>query len=257
MSKPLRLRQICLTAPRLAPVIEHIEFIFEVAVCYRDPNVAHYGLENALIPIGTNFLEIVSPIQPDTAAGRFISRTRGHGGYMAIFQADDPHRRQDHANAMGVRTAHFIDREAYQSAQLHPRDCRAAFIEFGHSNGDDSLNGQWWPAGPRWQDFIRTTSTRKMVAIDIESPQPAELARHWGAILELPVLELDGVPGVSPECCSIRFVDGPSECMSALVLDVANAAQTLARAVDRGFRVTEDSFHLAGVHFRIQQQADS
>ena len=85
MDDYLLLRQICLAAPSLAPVIADIEAIFGVAVCYRDGNVAKYGLENALIPIGTGFLEVVAPTKDETAAGRFIERTRGHGGYMAIF----------------------------------------------------------------------------------------------------------------------------------------------------------------------------
>ena len=101
MADYLRLRQICLAAPRLARVTDDIQSIFKVAVCYRDPNVARYGLENALIPIGTDLLEVVAPTREDTAAGRFISRTRGHGGYMAIFQASDPRRRQAHAEALG------------------------------------------------------------------------------------------------------------------------------------------------------------
>jgi hypothetical protein len=39
------------------------------------------------------------------------------------------------------------------------------------------------------------------------------------------------------------------------VVNVVDSAATLDRAVDRGLRVTHDSFHLAGVNFRIQQQA--
>src|SRR5437588_5140332 len=87
MADYLRLRQICLAAPKLEPVVSDIHDIFGVEVCYRDPGVGAFGLQNALFVIGTNFLEIVSPIEPNTAGGRFIERTKGHGGYMAIFQA--------------------------------------------------------------------------------------------------------------------------------------------------------------------------
>ena len=125
----LRLRQICLAVPLLDRVVDDLQAIFGLSVCHRDPGLAAYGLENALLPVGTDFLEVVSPIQADTAAGRFIERTRGHGGYMAIFQAEDPRKRQAAAAALGVRTAHEIDQPGYQSVQLHPRDCRAAFIE--------------------------------------------------------------------------------------------------------------------------------
>ena len=54
MADYLRLRQICLAAPRLAPVVADLEEIFGIRVCYRDINVAKYGLENALFMIGTD-----------------------------------------------------------------------------------------------------------------------------------------------------------------------------------------------------------
>ncbi|MGY3198694.1 hypothetical protein ACVIWU_008060 [Bradyrhizobium sp. USDA 4509] len=132
MAEYMRLRQICLVAPQLAPVIADISAIMGLDVCYRDGNVAKYGLENALLPVDTILLEVVAPFQPGpgTAAGRFIEKTGGRGGYMAIFVCEDPDARGAKANAMGVRTANVITHAPYHGVQLHPRDCRAAFIEF-------------------------------------------------------------------------------------------------------------------------------
>src|ERR1700734_1187180 len=93
----IRLRQICLVAPNLEPVITDIADIMGLDVCYRDGNVAKYGLENALLPVDTILLEVVAPFQPDTAAGRFLDKTRGHGGYMGTFCCDDPDARAKHA----------------------------------------------------------------------------------------------------------------------------------------------------------------
>jgi Glyoxalase-like domain len=251
MADYLRLRQICLAAPQLKRVVDDIQTIFRLEVCYRDPNVAPYGLENALIPIGTDFLEVVSPIREDTAAGRFISRTRGHGGYMAIFQANDPRRRQAHAKSLGVRTAHEIEREAYQSAQLHPRDCRAAFIELGHSQGGDEKIGTWWPAGPNWKDYVRTTDTMRMLGISLESPQPAELAAHWSAILETPITQNGTALALRFEDAFIHFLPGSAEVLVSIHIQVHDQAATLERALACGYRVEHNAFHLAGVHFRV------
>src|SRR3954465_4305793 len=85
MAPYIRLRQICLVAPQLEPVISDISAIMGLDVCYRDGNVAKYGLENALLPVDTILLEVVAPFQPGTAAGRFIEKTGGRGGYMALF----------------------------------------------------------------------------------------------------------------------------------------------------------------------------
>jgi hypothetical protein len=72
MAPYMRLRQICLVAPQLEPVISDIAGIMGLEACYRDGNVAKYGLENALLPVDTILLEVVAPFKDGTAAGRFI-----------------------------------------------------------------------------------------------------------------------------------------------------------------------------------------
>lgn len=249
MPHPLRLRQVCLAAPRLEPVVDDLQAILGLQVCHRDPGLIAYGLQNALLPVGTDFIEVVAPVQADTAAGRFIHRTRGHGGYMAIFQADDPKQGQARAAALGVRTAHTIDRPDYQSVQLHPRECRAAFIELGHSpGGDDRQAGTWWPAGPHWQAGQRTSDTRRLLGVVLESPEPAALLAHWARILGLPG---DGQP-LQVDGTQISAAPGPADALGAVELAVADVDATLARAIDRGLWVQGSSFHLAGVHIRLQ-----
>ena len=108
MADYFRLRQICLVANDLPPVIGDMEAIFGVKLAYQDPHVRQYGLENALFPFGLAFVEVVSPVEAETAAGRFLERSNGVGGYMAIFNCSDPERRGRHANALGVRTAHTM-----------------------------------------------------------------------------------------------------------------------------------------------------
>src|SRR5271170_645625 len=114
MAPYLRLRQICLVAPYLAPAISDISAIMGLKICYRDGNVAKYGLENALLPVDTILLEVVAPFQEGTAAGRFLQKTGGHGGYMAIFCCDDPGARAEHAEQIGVRIANVIGHSPYR-----------------------------------------------------------------------------------------------------------------------------------------------
>ncbi len=250
---PLRLRQVCLAAPRLEPVVSDLQTILGLRVCHRDPGLIAYGLENALLPLGNDFIEVVAPVQADTAAGRFIQRSRGHGGYMAIFQAHNPRERQAHAAALGVRTAHQIDRADYQNAQLHPRDCRAAFIEFGHSPGGESRQGSWWPAGPDWQAFVNTAHTQRLLGIVLESPDPAALAAHWARILQVPLASAASGLQMVVDGVAISAEPGPTDCLGAVLLQVADVTATLARAVHCGLWVQGSSFHLAGMHFRLQQ----
>ena len=247
MAPYLRLRQICLVAPHLEPVISDIAAIMGLNVCYRDGNVAKYGLENALLPVDTILLEVVAPFQPGTAAGRFLDKTGGRGGYMAIFCCDDPDAYGQRANAMGVRTANVITHAPYHGVQLHPRDCRAAFIEFNHTEGSDDILGPYPPAGPDWQKFIRKDVTQGLTAVEMQSPDPQGLAAHWGKIIGVAV---DGSE-LKLTNATFRFVKGASEIMSALEFRVTDAAHVLHVARSKGLAVAGNEFLLGGVTFRV------
>ncbi|WP_369726560.1 hypothetical protein AB8Z38_21280 [Bradyrhizobium sp. LLZ17] len=248
----MRLRQICLVAPQLAPVISDIAEIMGLAVCYRDGNVAKYGLENALLPVDTILLEVVAPFRDGTTAGRFIEKSGGRGGYMAIFCCNDPDERGRNANAMGVRTANVIDHAPYHGVQLHPRDCRAAFIEFNHTEGSDDILGTYPPAGPDWQKFIRTDVTQALTAVEMQSPDPQGLAEHWGKIIGVvPGTTCGGEAELKLPNASFRFVKGASEIMSALEFQVADVTRVLHAARQKGHAVAGNEFLLGGVTFRL------
>jgi hypothetical protein len=248
----LRLRQICLVAPHLEPVVSDIAAIMGLNVCYRDGNVAKYGLENALLPVDTILLEVVAPFQDGTAAGRFLQKTGGHGGYMAIFCCDDPNARAKHAGSIGVRVANLIDHAPYHGVQLHPRDCRAAFIEFNHTDGSDDILGPYPPAGPDWQKSISKDVTQTLVGVEMQGPDPQALAEHWGRIIELPVSKgTDGEPALKLPNCSFAFVKGPGEIMSALTFQVRDVASVRDAAKAKGCPTSGDSFLLGGVTFKL------
>ncbi|WP_315767645.1 MULTISPECIES: VOC family protein [unclassified Bradyrhizobium] len=249
----LHLRQVCLVAPRLEPVVSDIAEIMGLEVCYRDPHVGKYGLENALLPVDTILLEIVAPIRAGTAAGRFLEKTGGQGGYMAIFACDDPDARGERANALGVRTANVIDHPPYHGVQLHPRDCRAAFIEFNHTTGSDDILGCYPPAGPDWQRAIRKNVTMALTAVELQSPDPSGLAAHWGRILEIaPTVEAGETPQIDLPNARFRFVEGDREIVSGLTFRAADARGICAAAQARGHSVVNGGFSLGGVTFRLQ-----
>jgi hypothetical protein len=252
MAGYIRLRQICLVAPHLQPVVGDIAGIMGLNVCYRDGNVAKYGLENALLPVDTILLEVVAPFQPGTAAGRFLDKTGGHGGYMAIFCCDDPDARGKHAGTIGVRIANVIDHSPYRGVQLHPRDCRAAFIEFNHTDGSDDILGPYPPAGPDWSKSIRKDVTQALTGVEMQSPDPQGLAEHWGRIIEIAVgTNQDGEPELRLPNCSFRFVKGASEIMSGLTFRVGDIAAVRDAAKKKGYVVKGDSFDLGGVTFSL------
>ena len=70
----LKMRQICLVARDLDAAEADLSAIFGLEVGYRDPQIKRLGLHNFLMPVGDNFLEVVSPIREGTTAERYIDR---------------------------------------------------------------------------------------------------------------------------------------------------------------------------------------
>jgi hypothetical protein len=252
VSAYVRLRQICLVALQLEPVIGDIAGIMGLSVCYRDGNVAKYGLVNALLPVDTILLEVVAPFREGTAAGRFLDKTGGRGGYMAIFCCDDPDAYGRRANAMGVRTANVITHAPYHGVQLHPRDCRAAFIEFNHTDGSDDVLGPYPPAGPDWQEAIRKDVTLAITGVEMQSPDPAGLAEHWGKIIGVGVSKNgNGEAELKLPNATFRFVNGESEIMSGLDFRVGDVQAVCDAAKAKGYAVSGGEFLLGGIKFHI------
>lgn len=255
MSDYFRLRQIALAAHDLPKVIADFQYIFGVKLAYQDPHVAQFGLENALFPFGLAFIEVVAPCAENTAAGRFITRSGGIGGYMAIFNCSDPARRAAHAAAMGVPTAHAMDIDGFVGYQLHPRLCRATMIEFDHTPGEADARGRYFPAGgDGWQGAIKTDVTRGIREIIVESPDPSDLGVFWGRLLEKHWMP-DGSGGrIDVDMIDIRIVqtpEGAREDLRAIVIDSNDVAGTLLRAEERGMDVIAHSFQMCGVRFDI------
>ncbi|MFT4585499.1 MAG: hypothetical protein ACI8XZ_005269, partial [Gammaproteobacteria bacterium] len=53
----LHLRQVAFVAAKLQPVVDDLRSILGLEVCYVDEEVGVFGLENSLLPVGSNFIE--------------------------------------------------------------------------------------------------------------------------------------------------------------------------------------------------------
>jgi len=98
----LRLRQLALVAQDLDPVVDDLKSVFGVEVAFNDPGVSTFGLKNAVIPVGHQFVEVVAPIEENTAGGRYLERRNGDGGYMVILQTDDHPPYKQRVDELGV-----------------------------------------------------------------------------------------------------------------------------------------------------------
>jgi hypothetical protein len=153
---------------------------------------------------------------------------------------------------MGVRTANVITHAPYHGVQLHPRDCRAAFIEFNHTDGSDDVLGPYPPAGPDWQKSIRKDTTLALTGVEMESPEPEVLAAHWGKLIGVAVgKNASGEPELKLPNASFRFVKGGSDLMSGLTFKVVDIAKVRDAAKAKGCKISGDGFDLCGVRFNL------
>ena len=251
----LRLRQICLVARELDPVVDALCAVFGVQVCHRDPEVGQFGLHNALMPFGQQFLEVVAPVREGTTAGRYLERRAGDGGYMVILDSEALPRWRTHVAEIGVRIAAPLALGEYEGMQLHPRDTGGALLEINTTRGGADLNGPYWPAGPHWTDHVSTARVAGFAGARLQSTDPAALAQRWGRILQRPASQAQDadarwqVPVDNAQLQFEREADGRGEGLAAVLLRTRDADAIRATAQARGLAVAEDRVRLCGVDF--------
>jgi hypothetical protein len=252
----LRLRQIALVAERLAPVERDLTEVLGIQVCYRDPGVAHFGLENALMPIGNQLLEVVAPTREDTAAGRYLTRRGGDGGYMVITQCDEHRPRRQRVEELGIRIVNQFETHEFRNMQLHPKDTGGSFFEIDEQVGPDAhdLDGPWEPAGPDWQRGRALDRVTGIAAAEIQCDDPAAVAARWSEIAQIPVSERDGHPSLVLDNATLRFVacrDGRPEGLGGIDVTCVDREAVLAAARARNAVTAPEQIYLCGLRINL------
>ncbi|MFZ8999474.1 MAG: hypothetical protein ACO307_10150 [Ilumatobacteraceae bacterium] len=178
----IRLRQVVLAAVDLAGTEAAVVDTLGVSLCYRDPGVGVFGLRNALFPIGEQLLEIVSPIQDGTTAGRLIDKRGGDTGYMVILEVDDLDTMRSRIAAAGARIVYEAVTEGIVGLHLHPADVGGAILSIDRAE----TWGEWPWAGPEWRAHVITDVVRAVVAVEIEANDPSAMAARWSEVLGRP-----------------------------------------------------------------------
>lgn len=251
----LRLKQICLVAADLDSVEEDLKSILGLGVAFSDPGLSQFGLRNVMLPIGNNFLEVVSPTRENTTAGRFLERRDGDGGYMVILQCGDIEAMRDRARRLGIRIVWEDSDEDTAGIQLHPKDLPGALADIRQNTGDQSPTGPWSPAGPDWQRARRTDIVRSLIAAEIQCDEPDALAARWSEVTERPVSRgVDDNPEVRLDEGSIRFVrttDGRATGLGGIDVEVVDRERLLATAEVRGCKVSDEELMICGTRIRL------
>jgi len=231
----MKFRQGVFVARDLESASAELCDLLGIEVAYRDPNVAKWGLANVVCPTGHDFLEIVSPTQAGTSAGRYLDRRKGDGGYMIILQAANAAAERERITGLGIRAIEQKDLADYKYTHFHPADTGGVLLSVDQAIAPPGIEPSlWWPpAEKEWLKRARKDVTNGLAGVEIQSEDPDETADLWSRILGTPV-EGDIIP--LADGGEIRFVPiaderGPG--ISAFDVRVVDRERVVAAAKKR------------------------
>ena len=252
----MRLRQVCLVAEKFEATVEVLAELLATEVCFRDPGIVFFGLENALLPLGSDFLEVVAPVREDAAASRHLAR-RGAGGYMLLFQCADGLAAREHALAQGAQTVWQTDEKGICATHFHPRSLPGAIVSVDSmEDGDDFLrpDSRWDWAGPDWKSCRRDNGIVALAGAVIESPEPRILSERWSAVLDRPPASEDPqrIPMDGSEMYFRQASDG-DPIFSEFLLTHSEPQGVFERAMSLGLEVSEAGVDVAGIRIGFRK----
>ncbi len=242
------LRQLVMVSGLRDPIVESLCNLFDIKVSFNDPGVAHFGLENAVLPVGTDFLEVVSPVEENTTAGRYLDRRGGDGGYMVIIQVDDYEEAKNNVKENEVTVVWESEHPEARAIHLHPKQMGGAIVSLDWMNPKES----WKWAGPSWGDFVNTSTVQRFVGVEIQSNDPEDMKDKWQSVLKMPSERVSDNQ-INLDNTWIRFIedlDGRGAGVSSFCIEANDKEALLKKASDLGL-VQEGDIFVGGVKFLL------
>ena len=230
------------------PIVDSLCDLFDIKVSFNDPGVAHFGLENAVLPVGTDFLEVVSPVEENTTAGRYLDRRGGDGGYMVIIQVDDFSEAQSNIKENNITVVWESEHPEARAIHLHPKEMGGAILSLDWMNP----KGSWKWAGPNWDKFVNTSFVNRFVGVEIQSDDPEGMKNKWQSVLRMPPEKVSDHE-INLDNTWIRFVedqDGRGPGVSTFCIEVNDNKSLMKKAADLGL-VHQEDIYIGGVKFLL------
>ncbi|MGI9345830.1 MAG: hypothetical protein ACR2PW_06165 [Gammaproteobacteria bacterium] len=177
-----RIRQLVLAARNLPDIQQKLSCVLELGSGYED-DLSHFGLKNIVLPVGTDFLEIVSPTVEleQCAAGRLIKRAGGDMGYMVIVQVDDFNQASELWEKHRIRRIWEMDYHKFdahaKAAHLHPKDVGGAILSIDQMTPVDSW--MWGGHIDQWRTQGTQAAVSAIAGATLTCADPIQVAQQW------------------------------------------------------------------------------
>ena len=252
------LRQVALVAHDLKPIVEQLGKVLGLKVAFNDPAVGMFGLVNAVMPVGDEFLEVVQPVKDDASALRYLHRRGGDAGYMVILQTGDA--LAERARILGLGARKIAEHEGVSVfTHFHPGDFGGVLTSVDSVTGVENwfeCDSDWPYAGPDWRKARNDISTG-ILAVTIQARAPAALAARWAELLDQPLRQGARGPEIALKKRGvIRFVepvDADGTGVVGIDIAVVDPQACLERARAAGIPVEGEAVRICGTSFEFVQ----
>lgn len=128
--KLLNLDHVGIAVQDLDSAVAEYRSKYGIEPLYRE-TVSSQGVEEAMIPLGGSFIQLLQPLGPNTPVGRFLAR-RGEGVHHLAWTVADIKAALAHLQEQGARLIDPVPRPGGGGAQIafvHPGDLAGTLIE--------------------------------------------------------------------------------------------------------------------------------
>ena len=241
------IRQLVLVCKNRDQVVKNLCDLFDIKVAFNDPGIIFFGLENALLPVGNTFIEVISPVEEGTTAGRFLDRRQGDGGYMVIIQVDDFLKSKEMVNRQGIDIVFESDDPAARAIHLHPKQIGGAILSLDFMDPQES----WKWAGSEWQKFVETKTVETIIGVQIQSSDPTQMKDRWQSVLTSNNSKIEDKNLINLDQTSIEFIkneDTRGEGVTAFKIKV-NDIKSIKRKATELKLLVDGEIVIGGVKF--------
>jgi methylmalonyl-CoA/ethylmalonyl-CoA epimerase len=127
---PYNLDHVAVAVADLDEAVTRFGNRYGVVPLYRE-TVESQGVEEAMLPVGDSFVQLIAPLDPDGPVGRFLA-TKGEGMHHVAFAVPDIEGALAHLAAQGAQLVDAEPRPGGRGARIafvHPRDFAGTLVE--------------------------------------------------------------------------------------------------------------------------------